>query len=96
MTPFPYRGRMGRKTSGRKGNTMRQGNMSDFLQLLEKDADLQSELVELARKHGFEFAPEELTDDELDGVAGGTGFHVQNFDQKANQLFSILGWFLHP
>jgi hypothetical protein len=50
---------------------MKQGTMFDFLQLVEEDASLQQELVELAHRHGFEFVAEELTDDELDGVAGG-------------------------
>lgn len=50
---------------------MKRGTILDFLQLLETDASLQKELAELAHRHGFEFAPQELTDDELDAVSGG-------------------------
>jgi hypothetical protein len=50
---------------------MKHGTMLDFLQLVEEDASLQKELVELAHKYGFEFESEDLTDDQLDAVSGG-------------------------
>ena len=85
---------------------MMQGTMIDFLKLVEKDASLQSELVELARRHGFEFAHDELTDEELDAVSGGgslenalntigddaqlANIELQNMLQKQQQLMQTL------
>ena len=47
------------------------GTILDFLKLATEKTDLTHELVELAAKHDFEFAVEELTDAELEDVSGG-------------------------
>ena len=44
------------------------GTILDFLKLATEKTDLTQELVELAAKHDFEFAVEELTDAELEDV----------------------------
>lgn len=48
------------------------GTILDFLNLAAEQPELGKELVELAAKHQFEFTlPDEVSDDALDGVAGG-------------------------
>jgi len=47
-----------------------QGSILDFLKLATEKPELASELVNLARKYDFEFS-DEVSDEELDGVAGG-------------------------
>jgi hypothetical protein len=47
------------------------GTILDFLKLASEKPDLAEELVELATKHGFEFS-DEVSDEELEAVAGGT------------------------
>ena len=64
------------------------GTILEFLKLVSEKPELTKELMELAAKHDFEFTQEELSEAELDQVAGGTAF--QNFDQKANQLYNLL------
>ena len=61
---------------------------ADFLNLVVEKPELTKELMALAAKHDFEFTSEELSEAELDQVAGGTAF--QNFDQKANQMYNLL------
>jgi hypothetical protein len=48
------------------------GTLIDFLNLAAENPDLAKELVELAARYDFEFTNEELSDEELEGVAGGT------------------------
>ncbi len=50
---------------------MSQGTIFDFMQLATENEQLRSELVDLAANHGFTFTSAELTDEDLDGVAGG-------------------------
>jgi hypothetical protein len=47
------------------------GSILDFLNLATEKPDLAKELVELATKHDFEFTSDELSDADLDSVAGG-------------------------
>jgi len=47
------------------------GTILEFLKLAAEKPELAKELVELARRHDFVFS-DEVSDRELDGVAGGT------------------------
>jgi hypothetical protein len=75
---------------------MKHGTMLDFLQLVEEDASLQKELVELAHKYGFEFESEDLTDDQLDAVSGGgddaqlANIDLQSVLQRQQRMLSML------
>lgn len=51
------------------------GTILDFLKLATEKPQLASELVELAGKYDFEFS-DEVSDEELDGVAGGAAVKV--------------------
>lgn len=42
-----------------------------FLREVAKDPDLQTELVALAGRHGYEFTTDELSEEDLSAVAGG-------------------------
>ena len=42
-----------------------------FLRKVAGDAELQKKLVAFAKEQGYEFAVDELTSEELGGVAGG-------------------------
>ena len=44
----------------------------DFLKQVAEDPHLQQKLVAFARQQGYAFDVQELTEDELRGVAGGT------------------------
>lgn len=49
------------------------GNILDFLRFVSENDELARRLGELAAEFDFEFAPAELSEDDLDRVAGGTG-----------------------
>jgi hypothetical protein len=51
------------------------GTILDFLKLAAEKPELAKELVELAAKHDFEFT-DEVSDQELDAVAGGTDINA--------------------
>lgn len=48
------------------------GTILDFLNLAAEKSELAVELLQLAAKHDFEFTDEELSEADLDSVAGGT------------------------
>ena len=48
------------------------GTILDFLQIAAKDPELAKGLAELAERFDFEFTEEELDDEDLGKVAGGT------------------------
>ena len=45
--------------------------LTAFLKKVAEDADLQKKLVDFAAAQGFEFSEDELTESDLNGVAGG-------------------------
>ena len=45
--------------------------LSTFLKKVAEDESLQAKLIEFAASHGFEFTADELTESDLDAVAGG-------------------------
>jgi hypothetical protein len=69
------------RTTNTEEAAMKQGTILDFIQLLSENSALQEELVLLAAKHDFEFAPAELTDAELDMVSGG-----KNWDDALSSI----------
>ena len=48
------------------------GNVLDFLKLVAENPELARRLGELASEYGFEFSDDELSDNDLDAVTGGT------------------------
>ena len=69
---------------------MKRGSITDFLDLLAEDEELQKDLVAMALKHGFEFGSDELSDASLGEVSGGTGLQIESYfsgwAEKANQV----------
>ena len=65
------------------------GTFIDFLEFLNENEDLRKDVVAVASKHGFEFS-DEVSDAELDAVAGGIDTTFENFDQKSSQVNNIL------
>ncbi len=53
------------------------GTIIDFMNLTTEKPELAKELVELATKHDFEFTSDELSDADLDAVAGGLSYAFQ-------------------
>lgn len=45
--------------------------LSQFMKKVAEDPALQSKLIEFAAKQGFEFTADELTEADLEGIAGG-------------------------
>jgi hypothetical protein len=54
------------------------GTILDFLKLVSEKPELAKELFELAGKYDFEFSDDELTEDDLDSVAGGAEVTAQS------------------
>lgn len=50
---------------------MSSGSVADFLKFAAEREDVQRDLVELAAKHNFTFTSGELSEKDLDQVAGG-------------------------
>jgi hypothetical protein len=48
------------------------GTILGFLKLAAENPELAQELADLAARYDFQFADDELRDEELDGVSGGT------------------------
>ncbi len=48
--------------------------LAAFLARVQKDPELQVELAALAAKHGYDFSADELSEADLDSVAGGVTF----------------------
>jgi hypothetical protein len=72
------------------------GSILEFFNLATEQPELAKELVELAAKHDFEFTSDELSDVELDAVAGGgddaqlANIDLQNMLQKQQQTVQML------
>ncbi len=67
---------------------MSKESLSAFLKMVAEDEDFQSKLVEFAASHGFKFTEGELSDADLDGVAGGGSSSI--FDGKVNKSGSLF------
>jgi len=59
------------------------GTIFEFLELASRSPALSSELVALAAKFDFEFVDEELGDEDLEQVTGGTGATTSERLQQA-------------
>ncbi|MBK7424076.1 MAG: Nif11-like leader peptide family natural product precursor [Propionivibrio sp.] len=72
------------------------GTITDFLELVSAKPELSRELIKLAARHGFEFSVDELFDNELQGVVGGTEMsqldqlNIQNNIQKLASAEQML------
>jgi len=82
------------------------GTILDFLKLVEDKPELVKELAELAGKYDFEFTLDELSDAELEAVAGGAtveenlskagddaqlaNIELQNVLEKSQQVIQTL------
>lgn len=64
------------------------GTFMDFLTLAAEKPELAKDLAALAAKHDFAFTSGELSEEDLEAIAGGTAF--SNFSQKSNQLYNLL------
>jgi hypothetical protein len=53
------------------GNAMNVTMLDRFLEKLAQNPDMQREFIEFAARHGIDFSAREVSDRELDGVAGG-------------------------
>ena len=62
--------------------------LSSFLKLVAENENLQHKLIEFAASQGFEFTADELSDADLDGVAGGSTSAI--FDGKVNKSGSLF------
>ena len=60
------------------------GTILDFLKLATEKPELAKELVELATKYDFEFTSDELSDADLDSVAGGGA--IEDMEEKLNSM----------
>ena len=74
------------------------GTILDFLKLTNEKPELANELVQLAAKYDFEFTSDELSDSDLDAVAGGAlgddaqlaNVDMQNMLQKQQQTMQMM------
>jgi predicted ribosomally synthesized peptide with nif11-like leader len=53
--------------------------LSSFLKKVAEDPALQDKLIEFAAKHGFEFTAEELSEADLENIAGGPSRRPEEF-----------------
>jgi len=60
------------------------GTIIDFLNQISRNPALAKEFAELAAKHGFEFT-DEVSDEELESVAGGAIGEVQAMADQVDQ-----------
>jgi len=65
------------------------GTILDFLSLVAEKPELARKLGELAAEFDFEFVDDELSDVDLEAVAGGTGQTLSNIGEK-EQLSSMM------
>lgn len=65
--------------------------LSRFLKEAFENPELQSKLIEFAAKQGFEFTADELSDADLDTIAGGPSRRVHDFiaAEQLDQLESM-------
>jgi len=67
-----------------------QGTILDFLNLTTERPELAKELVELATKYDFKFTSDELSDADLDSVAGGASKEEDDAPLRNIDLMSSL------
>lgn len=70
------------------------GSFMDFMEFLNENEAFRKEVVEAASKHGFEFN-DEVSDAELESVAGGADAQLANIDlqntlQKQQQTIQAI------
>ena len=65
------------------------GTILDFLKLTAEKPELAKELIELATKYDFKFTSDELSDADLDSVAGGGSYDKSEGKGDDGQLASI-------
>ena len=65
------------------------GTILDFLKLTAEKPELAKELIELATKYDFKFTSDELSDADLDSVAGGGSYDKSGEKGDDGQLASI-------
>jgi hypothetical protein len=65
------------------------GTILDFLKLAAEKPELAKEMVELAGKYDFQFS-DEVSDEELDGVAGGAMIASPTLTEQLRSLEQFL------